>query len=487
MYRTGDLGRFLPDGTLEFRGRSDYQIKLRGFRIELDEITAHLSALEGVSDVVVIAREDVPGDKRLVAYYCGGAAPEPRALRQHAATALPDYMVPSAFVRLDALPVTANGKVDRKALPIPDRLSTPAAAYQAPASALELEIAKIWSDVLGVAQIGRDDDFFHLGGHSLKAVEVISRLHRELGRTAPLRELFAHSRLGEFASVVEHAGASRTQPSNLVCLRSYGSSQPLFGVHPLGGTIEYLRLLAPHLDPQLPLYGLAANHWSGVEAAPASIPEIAARYVDSLRSAQPEGPYRLLGYSVGGVIAYAMAESLLERGQLVEFLGVIDTHPDQGGVPEFRALMDRIDRTEAEQGAAAADQLYLQHVMQYLVPSHAVASVDASGPPEIMRNAVRTMRATTKALCDYQPTPLPLEIDLFLAADDAVFDLSSAWRPLGELRAVSIPGSHLSMLEPRNIRALALGITAALTHSRPARVPLRVRESIRRRAYAAQS
>jgi thioesterase domain-containing protein/acyl carrier protein len=506
MYRTGDLGRFLPDGTLEFRGRADHQIKLRGFRIELDEITAHLSSLEGVSNVLVIAREDSPGDKRLVAYYCGAAAPAPHALRAHAVEALPDYMVPAAFVRLDALPITANGKVDRDALPLPDRPAAATAAYQPPAGALEVAIARIWAEVLGVELIGRHDDFFHLGGHSLKAVEVLSRLHRELGRTPPLRDLFAHTTLSQFAAAIERAGANRAPSTNLICLRSYGRSRPLFAVHPLGGTIEYLRLLAPHLDPQLPLYGLAASGWDGNEAPPTSIPEIAARYVDALRVVQPNGPYRLLGYSVGGVIAYAMAEALIERGELVEFLGIIDTHPDLGGLSEFRALIERIERAEVEQGAVAADRLFLQHVIQYLVPAHAVSAVEqslheesstlldldhlhvkVSGQPELLRNALRTMRATTRALCEYRPSPLPLHVDLFVASEEVMFDLPAAWSELmpRQVRAVPIPGSHLSMMEPRNIGALAFAITAGLAQARPIRIPLRVRDSIRDSSYAA--
>jgi thioesterase domain-containing protein len=505
MYRTGDLGRFLPDGSIEFRGRNDFQVKVRGFRIELDEIAAHLASLEGISDALVLAREDANGDKRLVAYYCGSEAPEPHVLRAHAAAALPDYMVPGAFVHLEALPITSNGKVDRNALPVPDRLSAPTAPYEAPSGALERAIAKIWCEALGLEQIGRHDDFFHLGGHSLKAVEVISRVQCELGAPAPLRVLFSHTTLADFASAIERAGTTRADASNVVCLRSYGARQPMFGIHPLGGTVEYLRLLMPHLDTQLPLYGLEASAWasSGSGTAPApSIPDIAAKYVKALRAVQPKGPYRVLGYSVGGVIAYAMAEVLLAQAENIEFLGIIDTHPDLGGLPEFQALMSRIEQAEVEQSSAAADELFLQHVIEYLVAPSAIATVEQSlrsdsapisdrshvklsGYPNVMRGAIRMMRATTKALCHYHPGPLPLRVDLFLAKDEVMFDLASAWKALipNHVRTVKIPGSHLSLMEPQNITTLAFAITTGLAQARSVRAPSRLRELIDVSAY----
>jgi thioesterase domain-containing protein/acyl carrier protein len=414
-------------------------------------------------------------------------------------------MVPAAFVHLEALPLTANGKVDRQALPAPDRLSAPTAAYEAPAGALERAIAKIWCEALGLEQVGRHDDFFHLGGHSLKAVEVISRVQCELGAPVPLRALFSHTTLAAFASAIERASARRAEPSNVVCLRSYGVRQPLLGIHPLGGTVEYLRLLMPHLDPQLPLYGLEASAWASSDpsGAPApSIPEIAASYVKAIRAVQPKGPYRLLGYSVGGVIAYAMTEALLEQGETIEFLGIIDTHPDLGAVPEFGALMSSIDRAEVEQGSAAAEQLFLEHVIKYLEPADANATVEQSlrndkapfsdrshvklsGYPNVMHGALRMMRDMAKALCHYHPRPLPLRIDQFLAKDEVMFDLASAWQALvpRQVRTAEVPGSHLSMMEPQNIGALALAITTGLAQTRSVRASGRLRETSEISAY----
>ncbi len=203
LYRTGDLGRWLPDGTIEYLGRNDFQVKIRGFRIELGEIEARLAAHEEIREVAVLAREDVPGDKRLVAYYVGAAGVE--ALRAHVAEHLPDYMVPSAFVRLDALPLTLNGKVDRKALPAPEGDVFAARAYEAPLGDIETAVAEIWSELLRAGQVGRRDNFFSLGGHSLLAVQVISRVRQALAVDVTLGELFLRPVLADFARGLETA------------------------------------------------------------------------------------------------------------------------------------------------------------------------------------------------------------------------------------------------------------------------------------------
>ncbi|HYD78164.1 MAG TPA: amino acid adenylation domain-containing protein, partial [Paucimonas sp.] len=189
MYKTGDLGRWLADGNIEYLGRIDFQVKIRGFRIELGEIEARLAACAGVREAVVLAREDVPGDKRLVAYVTAHDGCELNAaeLRAQLQPVLPDYMVPSAFVTLDKLPLNTNGKLDRKALPAPDGTAYAARAYEAPQGEAEQAVAAIWQELLGVEQVGRQDDFFELGGHSLLAVQLVSRLRQALGVEVALR------------------------------------------------------------------------------------------------------------------------------------------------------------------------------------------------------------------------------------------------------------------------------------------------------------
>ncbi|KOR39763.1 hypothetical protein ADT25_21135, partial [Xanthomonas oryzae] len=213
MYQTGDLARWRAEGVLEFLGRNDDQVKLRGFRIELGDIAAALRACEGVHDAVVIARHDTPGDMRLVAYMAGDAsALTPERLRQHLTLRLPDYMVPAAYVPLDALPLTANGKLDRAALPAPDRQALDAEAYEAPHPGLEERLAVLWAELLGVERVGRNDSFFALGGHSLLATQLSGRLRAALGREVPLATLFAQPRLRGFAQAVAQTTSSALPP-----------------------------------------------------------------------------------------------------------------------------------------------------------------------------------------------------------------------------------------------------------------------------------
>ncbi|WP_235567260.1 condensation domain-containing protein, partial [Lysobacter sp. Root604] len=222
MYKTGDLGRWRPDGTIEYLGRNDFQVKIRGFRIELGEIEARLAACAGVREAVVLAREDVPGDKRLVAYLAADQDLAVAELRARLSVELPDYMVPSAFVVLDAFPLTPNGKLDRKALPAPDGSSLVQREYEAPQGAIEDALAEIWQALLKVEQVGRHDHFFELGGHSLLAVQLVSRVRERLGVEVPLRELFVHPVLHAFAQAVGQAGASTLGRIELV-----GRDQPL--------------------------------------------------------------------------------------------------------------------------------------------------------------------------------------------------------------------------------------------------------------------
>ncbi|WP_446033163.1 amino acid adenylation domain-containing protein [Pseudomonas frederiksbergensis] len=214
MYKTGDLGRYLPDGNIEYLGRNDDQVKIRGFRIELGEIETKLAQHDAINETVVLAREDVPGDKRLVAYYTAPQTLDINQLRSHLQTLLPDYMVPSAYVHLDTLPLTPNGKLDRKALPIPDLDAVITRGYEAPIGETETTLAQIWSDVLNVERIGRHDHFFELGGHSLLAVSLIERM-RQAGLSADVRALFSQPTLAALAAAVG-SGNEINVPANLI-------------------------------------------------------------------------------------------------------------------------------------------------------------------------------------------------------------------------------------------------------------------------------
>ncbi|MGA4195177.1 amino acid adenylation domain-containing protein, partial [Ralstonia nicotianae] len=225
MYKTGDLGRWLPDGSLEYQGRADAQVKLRGFRIELGEIEASLSQCAGVSEAVVIVREDTPGERRLVAYYVSGEANvsgeaiEAQALREQLQASLPEYMVPAAYVKLERLPLTPNGKLDRRGLPAPEGQAYASTAYEAPQGEVEQTLAGIWQTLLAVERVGRYDDFFALGGHSLQAVRLVAQVRTQLGAELGLTELFAQPSLSAVAQAIVR-GQGRTLPAITVADRS---------------------------------------------------------------------------------------------------------------------------------------------------------------------------------------------------------------------------------------------------------------------------
>ncbi|PHM69304.1 Amino acid adenylation [Xenorhabdus kozodoii] len=329
MYKTGDLGRWLPDGAIEYLGRNDFQVKIRGFRIELGEIENRLVACESVREAVVIAREDEPGQKRLVAYLRpeDGAELAPAELRQQLSQHLADYMLPSAFVTLETFPLTPNGKLDRKALPAPDLAAVATRDYAAPVGESEIALAQIWQELLGLERIGRHDHFFELGGHSLLAIQLLNRL-REQNMEISLTTLFAHSTLCDLALAVKAPFVIPISPfdANPVPLSPTGALLPLFLIHEIFGDPLVYSPLATLLPPELPVYALQALGIHTLEHPPVSIEALAACHIQAIRRIQPQGPYRLMGWSIGGEIAYEIALQLTRGGETVEFIGMVDSY-----------------------------------------------------------------------------------------------------------------------------------------------------------------
>jgi amino acid adenylation domain-containing protein len=328
MYATGDVARFLADGEIEHLGRSDHQVKVRGFRVELGEIEAALSQHPGVLQAVVIAREDRPGDRRLVAYVIPQPqpVPSPDALRHFLEGRLPAYMLPSAFVSLAEFPLTPNKKVDRRALPAPGELRVDQArARVAPRTELEARLARLWEEVLGIDGVGVTDDFFSLGGHSLLVVRLFARIEEELGKRVPLATIFQDSTIERLARAVDRITAE-AWPS-LVPIQPRGARPPLFFVHPLGGDVVGYREWSRHLGDDQPFYALRSRGLDGIQEPHDRIENMAADYLREIRAIQPRGPYRLGGYCAGGVVAFEMASQLAEAGQAVEAVIIVNQSP----------------------------------------------------------------------------------------------------------------------------------------------------------------
>jgi thioesterase domain-containing protein/acyl carrier protein len=336
LYRTGDLARYLPDGNIEFIGRVDNQIKIRGFRIEPGEIEWVLTQHAQIREAIVLAQEDRAGEKRLVGYVVGQpSAPKAEELRNYLKAKLPDYMIPSAFVFIDAFPVTPNGKVDRDALRVLGRGQASTAPSPVVARTRgEAQLAQIWAEVLNVDHFGVHDSFFDLGGHSLLAIRLLARMRQELKIDLPLGRFFEGPTIAHIAEQLESArceeneGSGDKKWSHLFKLKGGDGGNPVY-VFPggFGGENEALVLaqLAHSVGREYPFYGLRARSSQGTQRGHQTVEEMARDFVREIRELQPRGPYYLLGHCLGGVVAYEVACQIEDQGEQVDMLGFLDT------------------------------------------------------------------------------------------------------------------------------------------------------------------
>lgn len=333
MYRTGDNCRYRTDGCLEYIGRADQQVKIRGFRIEPGEIEALLLTHALVAQATVMARDDPAGGKRLIAYVVPkpGAAPEPAQLRAFLQPKLPAPLIPSAFVTLDVIPRTANGKIDRRALPSPEALGQASdRQWVGPRNELETKLVQAWETVLKVPSISVTDRFFDLGGHSLLAVRLVAHIEKTLGRPLPVAALFRAPSVEQLARLIQH-GEGPAARAALVAVQPKGTLPPLFLVHGMGGGMMWgYANLARHLGDDQPVYAFRADEWDKSKE-PMTIEQLAGQYVADLRRFQPQGPYRLGGYCFGGTVAYEMARQLAAQGQTVSLLALFNSWPPNCG------------------------------------------------------------------------------------------------------------------------------------------------------------
>ena len=335
LYKTGDVARYRNDGILEYLGRVDNQVKVRGYRIELGEIEATLASDPRVKSCAVLVREDEPGNKQLVGYVVPreGRSPTAEDLRQFVKQKLPEYMAPAHFVFLDSIPLTTNGKVDRKALPAPSYEGVSSAReYVAPRTETEKALADIWAKLLKVERIGIHDDFFDMGGHSLMAMRAVSQIGEMYEVNLPLAVLLEAPTIAELAKKLHKEDTNkdtdeRKTPSwsSLVPIRASGSKKPLFLVHGAEGNILLYREVTQHLGPDQPVYGLQSQGLNGDGRFLTTVEEMASHYLKEILEAQPHGPYFLGGYCLGGTVALEMAQQLTALGEKVEVVLMLDT------------------------------------------------------------------------------------------------------------------------------------------------------------------
>ncbi|MGR9404813.1 non-ribosomal peptide synthase/polyketide synthase (plasmid) [Rhizobium leguminosarum] len=488
MYRSGDLGRYLPDGNLEFLGRNDDQVKIRGFRIEPGEIAARLLEHELVGDAAVVAHADAAGDKRLVAYVVAkttdGSAEADGAglaasLRAHLGGLLPDYMVPSAFVRLEALPLTVNGKLDRKALPVPDDDAYARRAYEAPQGEIETLLAGIWAELLGVERVGRHDNFFELGGHSLLAVRLLVQA-LALGMKVSASNIFDAPILKDLAPKIELHSFHYTP--GVLPVRTIGSQAPVFFVPTGHGDCSYVFPLVREMDIDCPVYALPWPPFE--EARRSSLEEIATKVTHAVRKVQPRGPYRFAGYSSGAVLAYAIAERLLYLEETVSFMAFIDV-PIPAMSPAMtdteialQMIFEPLESLGDEGFEVLRQSAGQSSVEQLFEKARQIGAV--VGRPDLYYDAIRYAQFH-QAVHSYEMPSLPVSVHQFYAlehslsrrarlppAPDANSPMRGWDRILGAefIQAVPVPGDHVTMMAvPENRRVLARQLSAALNNS----------------------
>ncbi|WP_186082844.1 amino acid adenylation domain-containing protein [Burkholderia gladioli] len=484
LLRTGDLGQWLADGQLLHLGREDFQIKVRGQRVELPAVELELASHPQLAAAAAIGRE-LGGELQLVAYYVPrpGAELDASALHAWLAERLPAPMVPSRFAALEAMPLLPNGKLDRLALRAldPGAAQLAAGRHEAPVGELETQLARIWAAALGLERVGRHDNFFAIGGHSLMAAQVAVRASEQTGVSLSVRSIFDTRTVHRLAALVEGARAapgefarrqSNDASAQYVVFHAEGQQRPLFLTHTLQGYSWYFEHLAAHIDASIPVYGLPPLALG--ETQPRTLEAIAARFVAMMRGIQPEGPYRVAGWSFGGLIAYEIATQLLAQGQEIEFLGVFDTTLPPAAT-EFDAhrialvtlysfAMNNFSDFEAgsiDFEGATDIGLLIDTLVQ------AIEARREAGRPlwHLSYETARENRlflerlvAHGAAMSSWRPRPAPLRMHVFAAADASITPLEGhaalpealGWEALLQREAievVAVPGNHETIIK----------------------------------------
>ncbi|HEY5984613.1 MAG TPA: non-ribosomal peptide synthetase [Anaerolineales bacterium] len=443
IYRTGDLGRLKPDGELVLAGRKDQRVKIRGFTVDMSSVEAVLMRSEGVQRAVVVARQHPAGERRLVAYVvpADGHTLEPGRLRHALSGHLPDYMLPSLFVTVPAMPLTRTGKVDKQALPQPpwDQPQR-TATFVEPRDEIESRLVQIWQRHLRTEQIGIDDEFFDLGGDSLMAVSLMATVEQEFSRPLLVTTMIKAPTIRQQADILRNAALEDADPV-MIPVRTTGKREPVFCLGGKGGTPIRFRALLSKIDPDRPVYYFRSRGLRQGERTIDHVEEIAAQYLAEVKRIQPHGPYFFLGESGGGIVAYEMAQQLIRQGAGVGFLGLLDTY-----LPKYRNIrppMGTLVRKHLQTITSGGSQGLRVYVGYYVgLAAYKLRrawsrlrlrwiSTVRSGA---MARHARVELANIRASRSYTPQPYPHSVHLFHAVRQALYEgnvRANGWADVG--------------------------------------------------------
>jgi amino acid adenylation domain-containing protein len=500
LYRTGDRVRWRADGELEYLGRVDHQIKIHGVRVEPGEIEATLLALPGVAAAVVALHEDSAGVPRLVAYlvHLPHAEPATADVRAALERQLPRTMVPTYFVWLDAMPLTPNGKLDRKALPVPTLEKTQPPANHPPETGLEREIAEIWQEILLVSPIGARSDFFDLGGDSLALVSLFASIEAKFGRSLTVDVLAGGLTVAGLAQVLSEEKAIPGRMDPVVTLQPHGDFPPFFCVPGVGGDVIHLHLLAMQMGTRRPFLGLRRSSDAPLTE---TLNQMAACHVEAMLAHQPAGPYYLGGLSFGAAVAYEVARQLEEKGHEIGLLAILDLHRPgwrftlDKAVPVLHHILGAIRLRKELAKAPRGDRLrqlrrialrWSKAAVGYREP--AVSMLNLSGyEPEVIERCEANLRAFRA----YRPGRLRAPLTLFRAETQPLshlaLDSTLGWSDLveGKVRVRIVPGNHHTIRTEPLVRHLAEALLAELDAAQGVRAMLHslVEDAYKRRSH----
>ena len=483
LYRTGDLCRWLADGTIEFLGRRDHQVKVRGFRIEPGEIEAVLASHPDIRQSKVAVRGDDAENKRILAWAVPveGRSPSSDEIASYLSRRLPAFMCPDGIGIIEKFPVTKNGKVDTAALP--DLFTTAEAKDKAlPVGETETKLATIWAELLGIEGIGRDEEFFSLGGHSLMALRMFSRISREFDRSLPLSALISHPTVRELSqllktdSIPPMSSPDTLGKGHLVALSGSGDEPPLFCIHGGDGGVLFYRDLAALLPDNLPVFAIESVELSSSEPiVPSSVEETSASYVKTLLAQYPQGPYRLAGYSFGGVVAHEMACILSGMGHEVRFLGLLDTHNPSATSRRYGSLERIAIFWKQHRHIPLAPRFFKligrfrEGMATHRRVKNEVLAATTDGPAEAHGDLrrVQVRQENWRAMQAYQPRPFLGKITLFKAKDQSdkvEWPEDYGWRAMGAggFEIIPVEGKHLTLFESGNVSHLADALKPAI-------------------------
>jgi len=481
VYRTGDLAYFNADGTLQFNGRMDQQVKIRGgYRIELGEIEGIISKISGISQVAVVAREDISDQKKIVAYViCSSQRLTEKQIKKEVGSQLPGYMVPDMIVFLQTFPYTVSGKIDRAALPVPESAAAEhVSGFKAPRTTLEEYLKTLWEDLLQLKDISINDDFFDLGGNSILTIQMMVQIERETGKNLPLVSVYNHPTIEKMGDLIIKQEPYE-EMSPLVAIKPGGSRSPVYLIHGDNLNVLNFAAMAKYVSPEQPIYGLQARGLDGISEPFNDIPAMAKYYIEAILQQNPDGPYAIAGYSFGAYVGLEMAKQLKEMGKTISMLAFLDT---QFILDRTRlGLFKKISRKIARQGpkflwiakslrrapGEALDYQFTRLKVTLRKSLNMIVFPVSPGTEKYYLLMDKINQKHHQGLYNYHVDQYQGKLVLFNATDHIYFIQDSeymGWRNLASegIDVYKVPGDHVTMFKEPNCRILAQKLEKAL-------------------------